>query len=379
MNFAWGFYHKSELRRHIKCCSCKPINTVIEKRVQSSASMLVYSDPVASMDLNKILSKMNYDEVSIYLKQDKLIIKYGNVLCRKLRKSGDQQYHISNKLRELSRLVLESRNCCTDIDSLQDCLKPKNFPFIIQAATELSGWNEEDGTIRCPSIGIKVGHSLKKCCKLLKGEGIVSGLQSLKLQADDFSSLMDIKWNDEIARVARTELDQRKWNKPQLLPLTSDLQILRSHLKQTSSTAVTALANDNNNTLEWRNLATSVLSTLILFNRRRAGEPALLTVDDFTNKLTNTPIVNDEIKASLSVFEQKLCETYKRLEIRGKRGRKVPLLITKDVEKGIKLLIMIRSEVGVSPENPFVFAVPANGSKKNIRGPDAIRKHVKMV
>lgn len=61
----------------------------------------------------------------------------------------------------------------------------------------------------------------------------------------------------------------------------------------------------------------------------------------------------------------------------GKRGRKVPLLLTKNVEAGLNLLIECRDKVGVNPVNPFVFSVPSNGSVKNIRGPDAIRKHVR--
>ena len=163
-----------------------------------------------------------------------LIVKYGNILCHKFRKEGDQQYHISNKMRELARLVLETRQHCSDITCLKDCLNPTYLDFVVQAATELSGWNEEDGTLACPSIGIKLGHSLKKCAKLLKGEAIIGGQASLKAQADDFTVLVEMKWNDEISRTEHTELRQRKWNKLALLPLTSDLQILRKHLNKVS-------------------------------------------------------------------------------------------------------------------------------------------------
>ena len=40
-------------------------------------------------------------------------------------------------------------------------------------------------------------------------------------------------------------------------------------------------------------------------------------------------------------------------------------------------LIHVRN-VGVNPTNPFVFAVSRNGSLKNVRGPDAVRKHVNL-
>ena len=53
------------------------------------------------------------------------------------------------------------------------------------------------------------------------------------------------------------------------------------------------------------------------------------------------------------------------------------MLLTRTIESGIQLLNECRTEVGVNPENPFVFSVPTSGSVKNIRGPDAIRKHVR--
>ena len=69
------------------------------------------------------------------IKTDKLILKFGNLLCHKLRKEGDQQHYISNKLRKLSRMVLETRKCCADVESLSDCLLPKNVEFATEAAT----------------------------------------------------------------------------------------------------------------------------------------------------------------------------------------------------------------------------------------------------
>ena len=374
--YCYGFYHKYDLRRHIRTCKEKPHDLVPGNRIQSSASMLIYEDPIASEPLKAILSKMNVDEVSMCLRNDLMIIKYGNCLCRKLRKCGDQQHHISNKLRELGRLVLEARKCCSDITTLSDCLVPTRFNFIIQAVSELSGWNEEDGTLKAPSIGIKLGHTLKKLTKLMKGEAILNNQQSLKLQADDFCSLVQIKWNDEVARIARTELQQRKWNKPQLLPLTSDLQVLRKQLRKVTHDSITALSRNNSDIVGWRNLATSVLTNLILFNRRRAGEPSMLKIEDFEKRFRGT--INDEIKKTLSTFEQKLCESFNRIELRGKRGRKVPLLLTGEMESAMKLLVSLRNNVGVNPMNKFVFAIPSSGSLKNIRGPDAIRKHVKQ-
>ena len=115
----------------------------------------------------------------------------------------------------------------------------------MEVAIELSGLNEEEGCMATPSIGIKLGHSLKKGAKILKWEGIRNRLKMLKNMADDYTTLIELSWNGEISRVARTELEQRKWNAPKLLPLTSDLQALRNHIKNGTESAIIALGVNN--------------------------------------------------------------------------------------------------------------------------------------
>eukprot|EP00111_Clytia_hemisphaerica_P016004 TCONS_00047337-protein len=271
--------------------------------------MFMFTPPSASDSLKNVMERMIVDDVSRCVKSDSLIIEYGNKMCLRLRMEGDQQHHISNKMRELARLVIETRKCCDQVSSLQDVLMPKNFNFVIEAVTELAGWNEDEGCMETPSIGIKLGHSLKRCSLILKARGIRENIHSLKKQADEFCELVKLSWNDEISRLARTELYRRKWNKPKLLPLTSDLQILGNHLKETITTSLNALANDNNDTASYRDLETSLLANIILFNRRRSGEPAKMEVANFKTLTEKENPMNDEVKESLTEFERKLCTT----------------------------------------------------------------------
>lgn len=46
------------------------------------------------------------------------------------------------------------------------------------------------------------------------------------------------------------------------------------------------------------------------------------------------------------------------VEIRGKRGRKVPVILTPEVKDSIDLLIKTRKAVGIPDENPYIFARP---------------------
>ena len=44
------------------------------------------------------------------------------------------------------------------------------------------------------------------------------------------------------------------------------------------------------------------------------------------------------------------------VEIKGKKGRKVPIILTKEMIESIDLLNRTRRKVGIASGNPFVFA-----------------------
>ena len=229
-----------------------------------------------------------------------------------------------------------------------------------------------------PSIGIKLGYSLKKCVALVKSEGIINNLKSLKIQCDDFKELLAYSWNDEINRAARTTLDKRKWNKPKLLPLTADIQKLVGHFKETIASSIIALGNNCSDVKAYRDLSSAILCSIILFNRRRSGEPARMKINAYKAVIDKKTVLNDEVSESLTEFERQLCDSFKRIEIRGKKNKMVAILLTREMERAIDLLIKLRHEVKINPDNPYLFPVSSNGSVKNIRGSDAIRKHVKL-
>lgn len=62
------------------------------------------------------------------------------------------------------------------------------------------------------------------------------------------------------------------------------------------------------------------------------------------------------------------------VEIKRKRGRKVPILLTKEVKKAIEVLVEKRSEVGINPENHYLFAATGNGSLGHLKPWECLRK-----
>lgn len=96
-----------------------------------------------------------------------------------------------------------------------------------------------------------------------------------------------------------------------------------------------------------------------------------MTLSDFKEKHSAS---ENDINQSLSPFEQKLCKVLKRIELVGKRGRTVPVLLTNETHEWINLLVETRSDVGVHPTNKYIFARPNYGSQGHIRGSDCIRE-----
>ncbi|XP_039672042.1 uncharacterized protein LOC120568538 [Perca fluviatilis] len=126
----------------------------------------------------------------------------------------------------------------------------------------------------------------------------------------------------------------------------------------------------NPNKKNWSKLASLTLCEVILFNRRREGEVSKMPLSAFT--LRDTSGVHSDLAVGLSELEQKLCQHFQRIEIRGKRNRKVPILLTPDMLSSMEALVVHRRACGVPDENPFFFSRPE--AVTHLRGSDAIRQ-----
>jgi len=101
------------------------------------------------------LGKMRDDTVRVAIEGDMRIIEYGKRLYSKY--GMQNRNHISQKLRELGRLLLKVRSVSTSVRTLDDCLETRNWDIITAAVKDLAGY---DGSTTC----IKHHQSL---CKLV--------------------------------------------------------------------------------------------------------------------------------------------------------------------------------------------------------------------
>ena len=97
-----------------------------------------------------------------------------------------------------------------------------------------------------------------------------------------------------------------------------------------------------------------------------------ITVNNYKQGMTSET-VQEEILESLSDVEKQLAKAMKIIEIRGKKGRKVPVLLTQSHQDQIELLNNTRKLVNVDQSNIYLF--PRLGMSSNpIRSSDVLRK-----
>ena len=90
--------------------------------------------------------------------------------CSIEKQGGKDAQFISQKMRDLARLVeglmsVERRNNL----QLSNFLMPKKFDTIVRAIRYIAGFHEESSHLQVgiPSLALKIGYSIHKCCLIL--------------------------------------------------------------------------------------------------------------------------------------------------------------------------------------------------------------------
>lgn len=368
--YCLGFFIKTDLWKHQKNCHSKPKDDkrILNRSVKARSALLLPVCGSGNEKLRDILATMNDDEVTHIVRKDPLILHYGE----KLLKVGNEQHNrhfISQKMRELGRFLQKIIEMEKSVLSLDQAIAPGRFLKNVDAVKALAGYDKDLQSYKIPSLALKVGMSLKKCCKIIKAQALLDGDTKRKQEVDDFFELCEMEWSDRVSISAYQTLKEKKWNKPTMLPLVEDIIGLQNHLKKLASTLSTELKQNATEKI-WYELAKVILCQVTLFNRRRSGETSRIKVADYFLAKKGT---DEEISNYLTPLEKKLCNQFFRLEVKGKRGNKVPILLTDETKSIIDLLMETRKSVEILPENLYVFAVPK--SVNYIRCSASLRKY----
>lgn len=160
-----------------------------------------------------------------------------------------------------------------------------------------------------------------------------------KQNAEDFIKLLV---NDISVSVNKTVVEtqaQQRRRKTVILLSADDIKLLKDHLQRKARLSLKNLKDKYYG--NWISLAETTLTSVKLFNRRRAEEC------------------------------EKLAENYVRFEIRGKLNRTVPVLLSTEHKHAIECILKFRREAGVSDRNRYIFGIPGGHTKavSNTSGP----------
>ncbi|XP_048860839.1 uncharacterized protein LOC125727900 isoform X3 [Brienomyrus brachyistius] len=369
-----GLYSKGTLWKHIKICPQNPNPDPSEGGKKYVRSLCAMSTPVGldvSQSFKDVLCNMAYNEISAIVRSDRCILQLGQHFFNKIGSDKGKHDYIRQKLREIGRLLQEARKC-TPLRNMEDFVIPSNFPHVVKAVKVVAGYNEETHSYQIPSLAMKLGHSLKKIASIVESNATIVGDNDLAKSVRRYLQVHQAKWSECISSCALTTLREAKWNTPQLLPFTQDVKLLHSHLEKKQEEMLRLLkicpSRDS-----YTGLTKVTLTQVILFNRRREGEVSKMHMSIFASR--NKKELHDDLAICMSDFERKLCQHFMRLEIRGKRGRKVPVLLKPSMVHSMELLMEFREQCGVPTENPFLFARP--GALSAYRGRDCIQQFAK--
>lgn len=199
-------------------------------------------------------------------------------------------HNVRQKLRQLARLLILLRSQDKQLQDTEPTtcfsvfIPSGNFDYMIACVRQLCMSEAEKETKRgCPkydetTLALKIGHFSGKMANIKIGTAIHSGDCFQRQQAEDYLILQKKEWDEKISSHARQTVAERKYNKPNILPLTQDVVNLRKFLLQEINWFI-ELLNSHLDLKAWRKLALATLCRVTVFNKRRGDETGQITTD----------------------------------------------------------------------------------------------------
>ncbi|KYM96449.1 hypothetical protein ALC62_12893 [Cyphomyrmex costatus] len=356
-----GYYAKSTIRHHVRKCFKRNFKHNRGVMVMGKKVTCRIHEAASEQLRNIIFPILQEDKVVRAIRFDKLVILYGNQLCLKY---THQHQHdmIRAKLRLTGRFKLAFREINNKIKNFESLYHPRNYDDCISAIKVVAGYNNIDNTYKAPATATSLSTLIKKIAQVEIMECIKQQDAEKQRLVEDFLKLLTVDIGTSVNTTVAETQSTRKRHKVQL-PSMEDIKTLYTHLKEKRIEACTALKQffsfDN-----WLSLTEATLTSVHVFNRRRAGEIERTLIEDFkTYERINKNMYSD-MYTSLSAQNKKIAERYVRFSIRGKLGRTVPVLLPNDLLECINLILQFREEAKVPKQNPYVFGLPSNDKRR---------------
>lgn len=135
------------------------------KSMSSALNMLLQNLKVDPKLKDEVFPRMRSDEISLQAKIDPLICPFGTRYI-----TSHREKHLaivaSRKMRELAKLLIETKKCDNSIKTLFDILHLKYFDKIVSTTKVIAKYNRENDKFESPTLAINMGTMLKQCCDI---------------------------------------------------------------------------------------------------------------------------------------------------------------------------------------------------------------------
>lgn len=200
----------------------------VGKSILQGAIGVNITGPIIDDDLQKyVLDSFYSDEISRSVKSHYLLLMLGKAQLSKLGFKRASQ--VTEKLMIMGRLKLQLRSLLgNESASVEDFITPSQFDVCITAVKSLAMESDRNSlsgtkTFNKPSLALKASQLLKKVADLKKGLAIRKKDIEAKEAASKFVDLYRNEFTYAISRIAHQSQQERKFNKKEIFPITSDL------------------------------------------------------------------------------------------------------------------------------------------------------------
>lgn len=206
-----------------------------------------------------------------------------------------EKNQIRGKLRFLARLLHMVQKLTQSKQSFSELLNPTRYTAFVESVTEIRKSNKQ--------LAIQLGTMLKKMCLLNIGESIKQGNQDMRKAGEDFLTLYNGSWSEEVVASTLRMQKLHKLNKTLELPLTADIVRFTEFLRQ-------EIEHEMINSSSYSRLSKLVLASLLVYNKRRPAEIADIKVSDYQLAVSSEEQCPEEVMSSLTIEERVLANRY---------------------------------------------------------------------
>ncbi|XP_067208798.1 uncharacterized protein [Linepithema humile] len=357
-----GFFAKSTIRHHSRTCFGKDFRKNKCIMIMGRKIMCRLHSSANETLKKMVFPVMREDEITRIIRYDELLILFGNKLCIKYK---SQHHHdmIRARLRLLGRFLLALKSINKNIKNFESLYRPAVYDDCIHAINIVARYNDEEKIYEAPAVAANLSTLIKHIGNLLIAECIKREDSEKKKLVKDFLKLLVVDIGTSVNKTVMETQSAQKRRKKVILPSLEDIKILYKYLEKKRIEAFTTL-QQSFSYHSWLSLAEATLISVLVFNRRRSGEMERILIEDFQSYEKLHENVNTDIYTLLSKKNKKIAEKYIRFCIRGKLGRGVPVLLTKQLFESINLILKFRKEAEIPKTNPYVFALPGYNKKR---------------